>query len=352
MPIPLPDGFEVSWAGPLPVGRLFCLGSEDGRLLFTKENGAVVYGPSKVSPSSSAINGVAISGFWLAASTREEVSFMPIRVGEKQDSHGLAFPHGAHGIDVTPSGYFIAPLGRTGIMTAAPPFALGESIIVHGDEKGDFYSYRVACLRAADGSEVLVVAARGRGLGFTPFPYDDPTHLMSTASLDGLEVVDCCPLLPGTDSMAVAALGRDRRLFLFRDILTDKNPMTLHFRTLTGTGCRVLSSRGDLYVVTSNGIHMVHGLAAQLMGSTAADTVDTRILVLEMEVVDANLCGDEWMLVVRPDGVLRFDVRALHESGLNEVSGEYGRESLPVNVTENWKWSHIAQSSVQLELAT
>ena len=37
--IPLPKGFEPTWAGPFP-GRVFCFGSEAGELLFTNEHGS------------------------------------------------------------------------------------------------------------------------------------------------------------------------------------------------------------------------------------------------------------------------------------------------------------------------
>src|SRR5947209_17690357 len=37
--IGLPEGFEVCWAGPNPLGDGFCFGSTDGRLLFTDDEG-------------------------------------------------------------------------------------------------------------------------------------------------------------------------------------------------------------------------------------------------------------------------------------------------------------------------
>src|SRR5437868_1735189 len=86
-PIALPEGFLPTWAGPLP-GRMFCFGSEDGKWFFTNEHGKSMSGPAKASMSGEAINGVAISGIWMAISTRAEVTFFQMLRDEKGERAG------------------------------------------------------------------------------------------------------------------------------------------------------------------------------------------------------------------------------------------------------------------------
>ena len=59
---------------------------------------------------------------------------------------------------------------------------------------------------------------------------------------------------------------------------------------------------------------MLSDLANRFMATAVGTAIDTHILVMPMEIVDANLCGDEWMLVVTSDGVQRLEMRVLHES--------------------------------------
>lgn len=345
--ISVPHGFEVTWAGPLP-DRTFGLGSEDGRLLLMKEDGTPLSPPFKVSPSLSAVNGVTANEKLFALSTREEVTFWP-RTGIPYRD-GVGFPHGAHGIAATTGGYFIAPMGLEGIMAVVPPLTIGGGVTVFGDKTGGYYVYRLAYLSSANGTEIIVIAALGRGFGITEF-HGEKDHNVLTGSLPGAVVVDCCPMFPGSDSTAVVALCRDRRLLFFRDIQTDRTPMTLKFETLTGNGYRVLSCSGDVYVVTSEGFFTLAGLADQCMRRVEGEIVDTRIMVTNMEVVDANLCGTEWLLVVTPDGVEKVDIQALHQTGLKELSGNDRHEAQPMKITSDIHWSTSTQRGESFSLA-
>jgi len=351
--IPLPAGFEPTWAGPL-AGHAFCIGSEDGRILFTNEIGKPMFGPTKASESGEAVNGVAMSGMWLATATRADVCFSPLARSEKGERESLVLPLGTHGIDATASGFFIAPLGQAGIMVASPPFTADGFITAYEPGKEGFYSYRAGCLRGANQTEVLITAGRLGGIGFTKFVGSDRQLVMTTATLEALDVVDFCPLFPGTESFALAVLGRDRRLLFIKDALTDKKPATFEFKTIEGVAYRVLSCRGDVYVATSKGLYMAANLATDFMNSRIGETINTQVLVMPMEIVDANLCGDEWLLAVTPDGVRRFDVHALHDSQPDDTQGAILRrvaESHAATSSKTLKFDEVMQNSSELALA-
>ena len=163
--ISLPNGFNATWAGALTAGRVFCLGSEDGKVLFTNDQGKPLFGPVRVSPSGEAINGAAISAMWLAVSTRDDVTFLPMRPGDNGRKDAIAFPHGAHGIAVTPIGAFIAPLGRSGILVVSPPLTADTAMTIRRDDMDAFYNYRVGCIWTASNREILISATRMGGSG-------------------------------------------------------------------------------------------------------------------------------------------------------------------------------------------
>jgi len=329
----LPYGFETTWAGSfflgpaLGNGQILCFGSDDGRLQFTTKDGVLLPLSGKISVSGEAINGVAATGGWLGVSTREEVVFWPFFPNSPTGREAVVFPHGAHGISATSSGAFIAPLGRSGIMTIAPPITIDKPITVHGPAKEYFYSYRAESLRVRGNPDVLVIAARFAGLAFAEFRESAETNVLTSVSFEGMDIIDFCPLFPGSESRAVAVLSKDKRLVLFKDILTDTNPLTFQFETPQGTAYRVLACHGDVYMLTSKGIYMLAKLAEGFTLRKAGERINTDILVISLDVVDANLCAEECMLIVTGDGVYRADVRALHDMKREDAAAR--EESTP-----------------------
>ena len=159
---PCPDGFEVCWAGefsvPDPsVPPLLCLGSIDGKLLFSDQDFTRLQ-PGKSNGSGEAINGVVRLGTWVGVSTRQEVSFW-----STTKPQGMYLPRVAHGISATSSGFFVAPLGQAGILTAKPS-ENDVSLTAHSPGDGHLYVYRVLCLRSQTGAEILACAARRGGI--------------------------------------------------------------------------------------------------------------------------------------------------------------------------------------------
>jgi hypothetical protein len=310
--IKFPAGFEPCWAGPRPAGPGFCFGSLNGNVLLTDEEGTPTAPVAKCSPSGEAVNGMACVGTWLAVSTREEVSFFPLAALPGEDKSPLAFPYGAHGVSATASGYFIAPMGRPGIMAMRPPITSTTPVIVHGAEHGSLYAYRAVVLHSNTDGEVLACAARRGGLAVGKFSGTAETNHMRTANFNDMDVVDICPLDPTGDTLAVAVLTRDGNIFLFRDVLRDAKPLKLTFRKVHGVAYRLLSCRGDVYVLTSDGVFVLGKLSGRFLDNELASGTITPVLPLPMNALDAAVIGDRWLLVVLPGEVRRFDAEVIY----------------------------------------
>lgn len=348
LPIELPEGFEVCWAGSHPFRKGLCFGSLDGKILFTDEEGVSPRPAGNGSVSQEAINGVACVGTWVVVTTRQEVNFWPLPGTDGGHSLGFAFPFGAHDITTTPSGYFIAPLGRTGIMAVKPPFVFESPVTVYSFDEPSFYAYRTIALRSQTGAEVLACACRLGGIAAGEFSGDQKKIPMTTATFKGLDVVDICPLNPGSDSLAVAALGRDGSLVLFQDVLHDKNPMTLKFQSVTGVAYRVLCCRGDIYLLTGKGLFVLGKLASRFLSQELVQGVVTPILPLAMEAVDMSLVAQRWLLVVMTDQVRKFDVDSIHQSvPALPGNGEF-QEYQPTILSPDWNWTDIEQTTTQI----
>jgi hypothetical protein len=352
--IRFPEGFEVSWAGKFspptdPPGLCLCFGSANGNLLFTDEFGQQQIGPRKGSPSGEAINGVAQAGDWLAVSTRQEVHFWPTNGG----AGGGSLPHGAHGITATPSGSFIAPLGRLGVLAVQPPLGNGEPLMVHQPDNESLYVYRVAILRSRAGGEVLACAARQGGIIAGEFTSSQETHAMSTAPFKDLDIVDICPLCPETDSLAAVALGRDGSLVLFRDVLTDPMPMPVKFDSVKGVAYRVVCCRGDIYILTSKGLYVLANFGSRFVNGEPTDGFSPPVLPLPMEAIDMNLVDGRWLLVILSNLVRKFDVDFIHEQFTGLIKHEEIQAFLPtvLSLEPGWMRRDIKQTSQSFALA-
>lgn len=350
--IGFPQGFEVCWAGPhslpYPIPNGLCFGSLDGRILITDEEGIPLVQPGRGSISSEAVNGVAYTDMWMVVTSRQEVNFwsLPGSAGGHQSS--LTFPYGAHDVTTTPSGYFIAPLGQIGIMAVQPPFRLETPVTVYGLDQSGIYAYRAIGLRAHSGGEVLACACRRGGIAAGEFYGVERNLPMTTATFSGLDVVDICPLDPDVDSLAIAALGRDGTLVLSQDVLLDKKPLTMKFASVKGTAYRVMSCRGDIYLLTSKGIYVLAKLAIRFLANELGRGISTPILPLPMEAVDANLAANRWLLVVLDNEVRKFDTELIHRSAPEHLGHGESQEFQEALLCPDWERLHIEQTAKQI----
>lgn len=346
-PIRFPEGFEVCWAGPHPFQTGFCFGSLDGRILFTDEEGVQLIPLEDGSDSREAINGVARVEIWVAVSTRQEVNFRRLLGTEGCPRSHLAIPYGAHDITTTPSGFFIAPLGRNGIMAVRPPFTPDTRLTIYSSTD-PLYAYRVTSLRSQTSGEVLACACRRGGILAGELSGAQQKLPMTTATFKGLDVVDICPLDPGADSLAVVALGRDGTLILSRDVLQDKRPLSMKFSSVKGTAYRVLICRGDIYILTSKGMYVLGKLASRFLAKELVRGTLTPVLPLAMEAVDVNLAANRWLLVVLANEVRKFDAELIHQSVPEQHGQGEFEEFQETTISPDWEQFDIEETTKQI----
>jgi hypothetical protein len=299
------------------------------------------------SDSGEAINGIAQAGTWWAVSTRVDLNFRPLPGTAGADEYRVEVPYGAHDIASTPSGYFIAPLGRNGILLARPPIPREQQMTSHSAEEAGLYAYRLASLRSRAGVEVLACAGRLGGL-FAGELGGDATAIRLKQAAKGIDVVDVCPLDRTAELLALAAVGRDGTLVLFQDIL-NSTPIAMKFNSVQGVAYRLLSSHGDVYLFTSKGMYVLGELAGRFLRGELAGGVTTPINVSPMEVVAANLVDNRWLLVTVPDKFIRLDAEAIHREVLVHLEDATIREAPTTKAISEWEAREV-HTMTQLQL--
>jgi hypothetical protein len=350
--VPNRAGFDVCWAGPSPLGRGFSFGSTDGKILFVDENGLALHGmqPWAGSYAREAVNGIVRAGTRVVVSTRADVNFWPVPGAEGGDLDGWVSPYGVHGVGTTVSGHIIAPMGRNGIMVVAPPHSGDTAPTALIDAEEGLYVYRVIGLRSDTGTEAIACAARTAGIVAGEFSGPDTAHRMKTAAFNGLDVIDICALGDNRNGLAVAALSVDGTIILFRDVLQDEQPLTMKFRTVQGTAYRVLSYRGELFVLTSQGLFVLGKLADRFLARELQDGVVTQILPMRMQAVDAHI-AERSLLVVMPDEVLRFDADWIHNNVPEDVANRQSEEYQSAVVRRDWHSALRTPTARRLQVA-
>ena len=350
--LPCPDGFDVGWAGEFSVPDrsippLICLGSLDGKLLFTnQEFSRLQEGKGLGSGSGEAINGVARSGTWAAVSTRKEVSFWATTKPQ-----GLYLPHGAHGVSSTPGGYFIAPLGKAGILTATP-LESEVSLMAHTPGDGNLNVYRALSLRSQGGTDVLACAARSGGMIAGFFSASEEANPMRIANFHNVDVIDICALSAETDPLAVAILGRDGSIILCRDVLNERRVKTFKFQSIKGVAYRILSHLGDIYVLTSRGLYILGRLGSRFLNGETMEGVTTPVMPLDLAAIDMNLVWGRWLLVVLANEVRKFDADLIHDFVPQHIGEGEIQELQSIAPPMESEWSEIHSTTESLAVAS
>jgi hypothetical protein len=196
----------------------------------------------------------------------------------------------------------------------------------------NIYVYRVIVLPSQNGEEVVACAARLGGIVAGTFSIAHEANTMRTARFKNLDLVDICPLSPESDSLAVAALARDGSLILFRDVLADKTPITLKFQSVKGVAYRIISHRGDIYVLTSKGLYVLANLGKLFHNEELSEGLATPIMPLELTPVDMNPAWARWLLVVLVNEVRKFDMDVIHELVPQHIEHGEIQEVCPVTL--------------------
>lgn len=312
----LPEGFDPSYAGgpasvPVPF---FIVGSSDGQVLVVDVKGTPTVKPRVVSYDREAVNGIAVQGAWLAASTRASITLRSLIPNERKAISVQTAPCGAHGLATISDGCFVAAGGKTGVIMLNPADRDGSLGVLAPPDTGP-YVYKLCTLPRASGRDLLLCACLGAGLGAMELRWGEPNYSMRMATFSTGDIVDLCPV--GKDG-AVAILTRDGTLVLFDDPLHGTKPRNVKFKTIAGTAYRVVCCGDDLVVLTSEAVYVLSGLAKKFLRGLDSNTFHTDILVIDADAADINVAHDRWLLLVG-DGVMAVDVRELHGPGAGRI---------------------------------
>ena len=329
--IRIPD-FEISWAGRVNATGAYCFGSDDGRLLA----GSIDDGSEsryQIDTMKEAINGVAFSGHWMAASTRFEVIYQDLTPRPGGNDRRI-YEGGAHGVVATSQGGFAAPLGIGGVLVIDPvsDSEMRMGVIKSADKPIDYY--KLAHLKGDDRSDWFAAAGRRAGLVGLELSFGPDGDLAAPSNsfeAEGLDVVGVCSLGSDEFPFAVAGLGVDGSIHLCKDLFGDELPRAIRPDGMLGDAYSIHHAEGHLFVLTSSDLYTFTGLVTRfLTNQELSAQASTRVLPLE--AVDMELAGDEFM-VVMVDGVLILPVK--------DLAGSIGRLEIFRLITDplrtNWK---------------
>jgi len=331
MPMSIPGkslhfpGAQVTWAGEFPWTHDLCFGTEDGSICVKDTNGVdISYGP--IIDSGEAINGVAFSRNMVAISTRAELLVKRLSFpGELQTV--VHYQIGAHGVVSTGRGGFLAPIGALGFLQIEllPDGSL-QNRQFHGSE-GDLYFYRIARLgTTTEGDEIFACAGRNDGVISLEIGTDGlPNRVIinqshNTTNNELADIVDVCRLPSETHPFATASLGIDNSIHLSEDIRRGHRRLGLHFPEMQGTAYSVLSTKGHLFILTSEAFYFLPKLADRFL---KREPVEAKMTVLRtpLEALDCSIAyGEHLMLITAKSGLLVEVSQLAAASGVEDDS--------------------------------
>jgi len=311
-------GHKVTWAGEGLQDDRFLFGTENGIVLECGIHGSLVNMHSlRLSKDEESINGIACyfdeNALHLAATTRTDIILNSFFVSPMKRQRWHA-GFGSHGIKRTPSNYFVAPAGPSGIVVLMLD-ANGEiqvQSVLARDELRYFYDYATLGLDQGIGPEISACACRSDGLVF--FHLEPGSGLNSIKSSKvGEKIVDFIGVISIRSSeypLALIGLGKNRSLHFFRDPLHSPVIDSLEFPFVPGTAYKLLRHGAHVILLTSKGICIVQDIISQYhRGENIGG--ERRVRFIEIEAIDINIVFDKWLLVVTTYGVVRMDLEEL-----------------------------------------
>ena len=338
--IRFPD-FEVSWAGENPWNSGLIFGSDQGQLKTTGRDLRVLSPFPERSSSGEAINGIAFTDRGMALSTRRDVTFFdrgPDRLGPGTMT---TFEGGAHGIVASPSGRFLAPLGPGGLLIVRQVAESDQPMGISSPTDRSVVLQKLVLL-SATGPEDRLACASGRGGITSMIVNDQGVESASSFRAPGLDVVDVCsPLLTGWPNAAIG-LGADNSFHFRRDCFDGFSPKTLSFPDLKGTGYTILSARGHLFLLTSEGLYAFPMLVNRYLDDEPLDG-PTKCYFTPVRAVDVYLAHED-LLVVTADEVQVWPIETLISpcrSGTESATMAFDRLSLAWSPSSESEWTPL-----------
>ena len=229
---------------------------------------------------------------------------------------GILFFHGGvHDVVGTPSGGFVAPMGRRGILLIEPNQIATRRVKVLKPADEALNIYKVVSLASPDRGEVLACAARRSGFSVIPLTRDGLESSSKRLRPPGVDFIDVAALGVEGYPLAAVASGLDCSMYFVRDLLDDGLTKALRFKNTMGERAyRILCAEGHVFLLTNKNLYAFANLAARFLNG---DPIDgrTEYQRLPMEAVDASVACDRSLLVVMPDSVYRIEIDSFIAGG-------------------------------------
>ena len=301
--------FAPTWIGGNPFDTGFVIGSRNGVLAFTNEQGSEIAERQDVSVSKSAINGIDGLNRYLAVTTSNEISVFgfPEKEGEKVRSSRIN--HGAHTIIATTGGKFLAPLGPRGLGIITPDYDQAISFRVIAFKHEPVF-YRIAEMPPVGERSYFICACRDYGVGFIDWVHSDDDPGFQVGKFQGADVIDVIAIPTPDHPHAIAAVGTNGELFLCRDAVNQEPPITLHYDKLCGTVYRILASHGHLILMTGKAFYVLANLGKRLVQPVFDDS-DSPVMTVPVDAIDAYVHENRWLMVITPKGIQKYDIKKI-----------------------------------------
>ena len=258
----------ISWAGLCPWNNRICVGTEDGYVGFADI-------PILTKVVDNPVNGIAFLGDMLALTTTEEI--VAIRRDPKNEfgfiDRSLVYDGGAYGVIDSPTGCFLAPLGKDGILAFRHESNGGLRVqIGTWNEPGRYY-YKLIHLGESSGHEqVFACATRSSGLFVFSLESGALAAMAGDESDGSFNVMDVCSLRSTAWPHAVACLCSDRVLVLFGDALNSHPRKELSLERLDGKPYEVASLQGNLFILTDKCFYLLQNVAERFFNGDNFDS--------------------------------------------------------------------------------
>lgn len=322
---------DISWAGPSNDAMMFCFGTETGEVIWADLDGRLLWDLPDAAKLGEAINGIAFNAGQMCVTTRDETAvwFLPKDNDTERSYCGGTTAGGAHGVIAGRSGDFYTPLGVAGLQNlfvesfnSSNKFLLNR--LVATPEKGSVNFYSVASLATAEGDEILACAIRQNGLAMGRFKSGKDFNFITFGN-NNFDFIDICSAGISSLPSAAYALTKEGVICPLQNAMSDLRTVTMRFPSIAGTAYRILATGEFVFVLTSRALHVIHKPMSKIDALLTINN-DSRMVhfdkvSFDMNAVDMNLVGNNWLLILLPDRVFRLDLKLLKNT-LHEFPSE------------------------------
>jgi hypothetical protein len=221
-------------------------------------------------------------------------------------------------------------------MTIKPIGGAEPARQVHSVADSSLSVYELYELPPSGNQNLFVAACRSQGVGLIDYSPETRVLGFRAGNLANTDVVDVVPVGTPEYPHAIAALGIAGEVLLCRNIVKQEAPILLKYGAqFAGKPYRILGACGHLFVLTSKAIYVLGTLAGRLV-QPSFDESNSPVMTLPMEAIDANICGNRWLLTVMHDHVRRYDVHQIHDS-----IADFSSTPLPRSIPTDGGWQPL-----------